>query len=95
MSKNNQPLPETIDGALQWMLDNLDKENRQKLKNMKRHELIGLHHFYGTGIRNGLGLWGRNEPLVRALHAEGIWHPDDMSTYLIERLWAYLQDDTL
>jgi hypothetical protein len=91
MSDEETNLPATVDEAIQTMYAWLDEENRQILKAMQEHELIRLHHGYGTGIRNGLGLWGQNTALMTTPELKGM-HPDDMSTYLIQRLWRYLQE---
>jgi hypothetical protein len=84
-------LPETIEEAVQWMLHKLDLENRRTLKNMPKSDLGLLHHGYGMGIRNALGLWGKNPALIQAGKEKGMPHPDLFSTFLIERLWEYLQ----
>ena len=87
------PLPTTVDEAIQWMFNQLDEANRQKLKSMEKIDLIWLHHGYGAGIRNALNLWAKDNPLAAQPELRGK-HPDSMSGYLIERLWEYLQDET-
>jgi hypothetical protein len=85
----DQPLPETVDEAIEYLLSKLDEENRHALKNMKREELIKLHRTYGMGVRNSLGLWGQNTKLRADPEIAGMF-PDDASMYIIERIWDRL-----
>ena len=84
-------LPQTVAEAIQWMFNRLDLENRKLLKNMKKDELILLHRGYGMGIRNGLDLWNPHNPLKKDPALGSLIFPDDISHYLIEHLWDYLQ----
>jgi hypothetical protein len=85
------PLPTTVAEAVDYLLARLDPENRKALRAMKRDELISLHHGYGTGIRNELGLWGP-VPIHQDPEVAGLF-PDDISQHLIERLWEKLQSE--
>jgi hypothetical protein len=84
-----QPLPETVDEAVEYLLSKLDDENRTLLKHIKREELIKLHRPYGMGVRNSLGLWGQNTKLCADPEIAGMF-PDDASQYIIERIWERL-----
>ena len=85
----DEHLPETVDQAIHYLLSKLDEENQNELKNMKREDLVKLHHGYGTGIRNSLGLWDRNAKLYSDPEITGKF-PDDVSSYIIERMWDFL-----
>ena len=93
MPENKRPLPVAIDEAIQWMYAELDEQSRQDLKVMDKRQLIRLHRSYGLGIRNTLGLWRPDNPLMAQPELRGMF-PDNASIYLIERLWEYLQDET-
>jgi hypothetical protein len=82
-------LPTTVAEAIQHLLSLLDEENRAALKAIPRNRLIQLHHGYGTGIRNSLGLWGQNKAL-RSDPEIAHMHPDDASIYIIEQMWDFL-----
>lgn len=82
-------LPETVDDAIQYLLAQLDDENRTALKNMKREDLIQLHRSYGMGVRNTLGLWGSNAKLRADPEIAGMF-PDSAALHIIERLWDWL-----
>lgn len=84
-----QQLPETVDEAIKFLLSWLDEANKNALKNMKREDLITLHHHYGMDVRNTLGLWGSNAKLRADPEIAGMF-PDDASIYIIERMWDML-----
>jgi hypothetical protein len=85
------PLPTTVAEAVDYLLARLDQANRDALRSMKRDDLISLHHGYGTGIRNSLGLWGQS-PIRQDPEVAG-WFPDDISQHIIERMWEKLQSE--
>ena len=89
MSEQPEQLPTTVAEAIQYLYSQLDEENRTQLKAMPRDELIKLHRGYGMGVRNGLGLWGQNKALLSDPELQGMF-PDDISHYLIEKLWDSL-----
>jgi hypothetical protein len=80
--------PRTVAEAVQVVRDWLDEQERRELAYMREADLILLHHGFGTGIRNGLGLWGGN---TRLLEDCGSMHPDDCSSIIIEKLHARLR----
>lgn len=84
-------LPTNVEDAVHYLLMQLPDEHRAILTAMTRQELIGLHHGYGSGIRNGLGLWGQNRALMNDPELKGM-APDDMSMILIEKAWELLQE---
>jgi hypothetical protein len=57
---------------------------------MRKDSLIELHHGWGTGIRNGFGLWRGNTGLQASCAKE---HPDDCSMVIIEAVWEALRRD--
>ncbi len=93
MSSDNS-LPATIEEALDWMLDQLDDDSVEDLRNMDHKDLILLQNSYGAGVRGSLGLGGDNEPLIADIQSHSSHlHPDDMGMFLVECLWVMLQDD--
>jgi hypothetical protein len=83
------PLPTSVTEAVAYLLARLDPQSRANLKAMRRDDLITLHHGFGTGIRNELGLWGPS-PIHQDPAVAGLF-PDDLSQHLIERMWEALQ----
>jgi len=74
----------------------------QKFKKMPESDLIGLHHGFGTSIRNSL-IWHLTEEELDAATKELIAagflkqkrfvHPDDLSVVVIKMLHEWVQDE--
>ncbi|WP_156401236.1 DUF6794 domain-containing protein [Duganella sp. Root1480D1] len=83
--------PDSVDAAADMLIARLSEEDRLRVKNTKKDDLVEYHHGWGTSIRNDFGLWAGNEKLLRsACHGE-ICHPDDASMVIIETVWTRLQ----
>jgi hypothetical protein len=92
MSGDPQRLPRTLDEAVDYLLVRLNGESKALLLNIHdKREVIRFHLDWGMGIRNELGLWGRNAELSGAL---GNGHPDDMSTLIMQAVWLRLRRDS-
>jgi hypothetical protein len=83
--------PKTVDEAAREIAENLSEEDRATVGNTPRKDLIRFHHGWGTGIRNGLGLWRGNESLLSSCGKGKPVHPDDCSMVIIEAVWERLQ----
>jgi hypothetical protein len=57
--------PRTLAQAVERLLAELPDEDQQRLRAMKREDLILLHLSLGAGMRNEFPIWG-NEPLLRS-----------------------------
>ncbi|MCA0395175.1 MAG: hypothetical protein LCH70_13850 [Proteobacteria bacterium] len=85
-------LPGTLEEAVEDVLGELDEKSKISLREMKRDDLIGLHFGFGMALRNELGLWGGNQPLLESICGGKSCHPDDASMKIIEALWERLQN---
>lgn len=87
-------LPQSVDEGIERLKIDLGEEELEKLRQLKRSDLWGLHLGLGMYIRNSYGLWGGNSVLRNDLakNKGGMMHVDSMSTYLIELLWEQLQE---
>ena len=84
-------LPKTVKEAVDYIINGMDSESIDLVKNTKEEkgELIMFHHGWGTAIRNGLKLWGGNKEL---LEDTGEDHPDDASMVIIKAVWSKLNE---
>ena len=80
--------PKTIDEAVTNILATMSDEDKIRVRDTPKTELISFHHGWGTGIRNDFGLWRGNTNLMADCHAG---HPDDASMVIIEAVWQKLQ----
>jgi hypothetical protein len=65
--------------------------DKHTLKDMRKEELIGLHHGTGTAIRNHYLLWNPDNPFTDNSDAMGEKFADQVSQRIIERAWGRLQ----
>lgn len=78
------------------ILSNSDKLIIDQAISCTEYDFISnMHHSLGRQIRNNYFLC---EPLSQIYsymkHTFGLWHPDDMSTLVIQTLWCYIHNCT-
>ena len=91
--------PKTVEQAVEVLLAVLSEDEKLKIAQMEKEDLIDLHFGLGMGIRNEFGLWAGNKYLLKDVaKQEGLkeenWeniHPDDASTLIIYELWKKLK----
>jgi endonuclease YncB( thermonuclease family) len=81
--------PATIDEAVGVVIATLSDEDKATISAMAESELIGLHMGLGAWIRNNLGLWKGNRPL---LESTGEPNADDASMVIVEAVWERLRE---
>lgn len=59
---------------------------KEWLKKEESNAVLGLHHGFGTFIRNTLQLW-HDGPAVKWFNERGIYHADDMSSIIFTSLY--------
>ena len=82
--------PTTVDDVVRDLHQKVSEADKTRIRAMPKSELIGLHHGFGTWIRNYYGLWRGNEALKLSACGKRCV-ADDASMVIIERFWAALQ----
>lgn len=83
--------PKTVDEAVQQILSKMSAKDRRYLLDLPREKLLELHFTWGMGIRNGCGLWGGNEELLRDCGRKTKWVDRDSASWVImEAVWDEL-----
>ncbi|WP_298894943.1 DUF6794 domain-containing protein [uncultured Psychroserpens sp.] len=88
--------PRTYLEAIDHIYNLLSDADRDYVKNVPFYDLIIFHRGWGMGIRNDLGLWGKNKELLDSCaDANGTKtiHPENASQLIIEGVWKKLNDD--
>lgn len=91
--ERNEEFPKTFDSAVDHIIESLDKIDKSYIKSIPKYQLINFHFGWGTGIRNGLGLWGKNRGLIESCAkriGETSIHADDASMMIIDGVWDKL-----
>ncbi len=77
---NQKQWPVTIDEAVGVVIAALSDEEKATISAMAESELVSLHMSLGAWIRNNVGLWSGNRPL---LESTGAPKADDASMAII------------
>lgn len=88
----NKEWPTTVDAAVKDLIASLSSEDKAKIKNTEKKDLIQFHMGWGTGIRNHYGLLKGNDALREDACGKRC-HPDDASMVIIEKVWEVLQQE--
>lgn len=85
-------IPVGLDEAVEALKEHL--EDLDTVRKMDRNEAqAAAHHGIGQWIRNNWGFWAKEGPLYKTMTTLGFEHPDDMSSVIIDCLWADLNDE--
>jgi len=86
-------IPKDLDAAIEY-LDT--EENRKFVLDSKSEDDFGgsVHHGFGTGIRNGWGLWSGSE-LQTWFKDRGIHHADDMSGIIFSSYYRHVKGEPI
>jgi len=87
--------PRTVDDAVQFVLARMPAELKADLCDIEdevdAYVRIAQGHFgFNLGLRNALGLWGKNPELIAAL-PRLYKHADMASSYLLLECWRILR----
>ncbi len=82
--------PTTVDSVVTDLIARLSPQDKERIQNTPRKDLILFHHGWGTGIRNYYGLWRGNRQLIESACGKPC-HPDDASQIIIEKVWETLR----
>ena len=84
--------PTSIPETVELLLAELPEEEQRAIRIMAEDQLSSLHFSLGNYIRNGFGLWGNNEELLKACCPDSsLQNADDASMVIIKALWWKLQ----
>ena len=79
----------TFDEIVDEIVQTMDEDSRNTLKEMKKDDLIIFHHTAGRHIRNEYGLWKPDNPLISGYETatDETKHPDTVSMNIIKSIW--------
>lgn len=87
MEESTHPIPKNINecfNVLTEIFEQSKEEDRTWFKKSTEDEVSSnMHHDLGRWMRNTWGLWTKNTELFEILNNMGLWHADDMSTFII------------
>ena len=75
-------IPMDLEDAMDELDRTINAKEKERIRTSKEDPLM-YHHGFGTGLRNGWGLWGGSR-LAQWFNERSIFHPDDMSGIILE-----------
>ena len=93
-AKERSYLPRTVYEAVDDLISKLPLKDKTTIANMAEQEIASLHFTLGKYIRNSYGIWAGNEELLsscRFLLKKDKIHEDDVSSFIIKKLWKKLR----
>ena len=83
----------TLKEVLDKILSEMSLPDSNRLRKIKKDDLIMLHHTLGMGIRNAFLLWDGNINLAKDMNLPEGCHADEVSQAIIEALWKRINDE--
>lgn len=87
-------IPVDIEDCFTELNKMLPGELIDKMSEGTESEMINYHHGLGTWIRNNWGLWSDSK-LSQYFNSLEIFHPDDMSSIILNSYWKRLNGKPL
>lgn len=89
------PWPVTCDEAAGRAIEKMGPQGVERLRSLRKDELIELHFSLGLNIRNGFGLWDGNQALIDSCAgaAGTTAEPDSVSMIIITRAWEIVHGE--
>jgi hypothetical protein len=88
-------LPETVDEAVERLIDELPLRDKAKIANMAESDLIALQFTLGSYIGGAFGIWSGNRNLLyscKLLSGDAHLDPDYAPPVIIRELWKRLKE---
>lgn len=85
MSTNNEKIPSNLSECFDVLEDILKhSEDKEWFESSSEEDILNsTHHALGEWIRDNWFLWDKNSSLYQHFYKMGLWHPDDISTFVL------------
>ena len=97
MNTNNETQPMNLSECFDLLNGILsDSEDKEWFESSSEEEMLNsTHHALGEWIRDNWGLWDKNSLLYQHFYKMGLWHPDDISTFILRSYHRFLNKKDL
>jgi hypothetical protein len=82
--------PSFARAAVTDILSKMKEDEKVRVRETNRSDLVMFQDSWGAAIRNHYGLWRGNQALILSACGEPC-HPDEASMVIIEAVWVALQ----
>lgn len=97
MNINNERQPASLSECFDVLEEILnDSEDREWFESSSEEEILNsTHHALGEWIRDNWNLWDKNASLYQHFYKMGLWHPDDISTFILRSYHRFVNKKEL
>jgi len=97
MDLSNNNIPNNLSECFDILRDIMkDSEECEWFKSATEEDAISnTHHGIGEWIRNNWKLWDKKNSLHQHLKKLGLWHPDDMSSFILTSYHRFINEKDL
>jgi hypothetical protein len=84
--------------AIFILLDEIlnESEDKEWFESSSEEEVLNsTHHALGEWIRNSWNLWDKNSLAYQHFYKMGLWHPDDISTFILRSYHRFINKKEL
>ena len=89
MTEKQSSFPATVDEAVRLLTDLVPDDEQAGIAALLEADLVDLHFGLGKWVRNNLGLWSPDSPLLKAT---GQTNADDALDLIVRAFWQKLKD---
>jgi hypothetical protein len=97
MNTNNQIQPTNLSECFDLLNEILnDSEDKEWFKSSNEEEVLNsTHHALGEWIRESWNLWEKNSTLYNHFYKMGLWHPEDISIFILRSYHRFINKKEL
>lgn len=97
MNINNERQPANLSECFDVLEEILnDSEDKEWFESSSEEEILNsTHHALGEWIRDNWSLWDKNASLYQHFYKMGLWHPDDISTFILRSYHRFVNKKEL
>ncbi len=90
MTERRSEFPATVEESIRLLTSLVPEAEQAKIALGSQDDLVDLHFGLGKWVRNNLGLWNPDSPLLKAT---GQTNADDASDLIVREFWQELKDE--
>lgn len=93
-SKSGVYIPMNLEDSFGELKKMLHPDLLKQIREGPEREMVGFHMSLGLWMRNNWGLWAGSR-LGKYFNGIGIFHPDDMSSIILDSFWRHLKSQPI
>jgi hypothetical protein len=97
MNSDIEKIPSNLSECFDVLGDILnDSEDKEWFESSSEEDILNsTHHALGEWLRDSWMLWDKNSSLYQHFYKMGLWHPDDISTFILRSYHRFINKKDL